>query len=425
MERRTNRRDPMKSKHWRWVRFYLNTLGMWPKAYVGEPRSKALEYYNKFAVVQTFGALYLQIHYIWSHRATTSFFELGHILITVFLNILSNVRLQLGFDKMYGPMFKTFFNKIHLFNYEYANEYSRKLTDKIERISLYISIYYISVLHIGIPFFNVIPWLNNYNNGAYNRDSNVTLQSSIYLANPFDTEHNLNQWVLLAAYDLYFSSVISTAVVAKDLCLFLMIFQIMGNILILENNLKTMARPALQEDCRITYEGHLNKVQVEMFSEEENSDIHEKLKRHIEQQTLIQSFTHQLFERYGMIFLVTYMFHMVNGCIILLEIAPGKTEAFVQYGLLAASLFGQLITLSMILEQLYTLSDRLGDAVYSTPWECMDTRNQKTVLLFLMRVQTPKVFKAKGLVEIGVKPMASILKTTMSYFAFLKSMNLN
>nr|AWV67923.1 odorant receptor 8 [Lampronia capitella] len=416
------RRDPLKTKQWKWIRLYLTALGMWPKVHFGEPRSRLNEWYHMFLIVHTLIVMYSQIHYLVSHYATTSFFEMGHMLVTLFLNVHSHVRLQLAFDKAFGPMLKHFFTKMHLFNYEYHNTYSIQIMEKIERFSWYLALYYIVLLNIGCPIFSMIAWGTNYLNGAYSRNNNVTLVSAVYLATPFDTEHNLFNWILLAAYDLYFTYLIAGASLMNDLTLYLITFQIMGHILILENNLKTIPKPPSRVLSEVTYSGSVNEIELEMFTEEENVEIHAKLKRFITEQRHLEEFINEIANRYDLVLLVTYLYHLVNGCIVLLELLRGGKAGLVQYGFLATGIFVQLISISVILEQVCTLSDRLGDAVYSTPWQCMSVRNQKTVLLFLMRVQTPMMFKAMGVAEVGVKPMAGILKTTLSYFAFLNSL---
>lgn len=84
-------------------------------------------------------------------------------------------------------------------------------------------------------------------------------------------------------------------------------------------------------------------------------------------------------------------------------------------------MFGELVLLSIIFETIGTMSEKLKDAVYKVPWEYMDTKNRRTVLIFLIKVQEPIHVKAGGLVDVGVTTMASILKTSFSYFAFLRT----
>nr|QNS36200.1 olfactory receptor 6 [Mythimna separata] len=51
----------------------------------------------------------------------------------------------------------------------------------------------------------------------------------------------------------------------------------------------------------------------------------------------------------------------------------------------------------------------------------MDTKNRKVVAFFLMNVQEPVHVKALGVANVGVTTMAMILKTSVSYFTFLRS----
>lgn len=53
-------------------------------------------------------------------------------------------------------------------------------------------------------------------------------------------------------------------------------------------------------------------------------------------------------------------------------------------------------------------SEKLKDAVYQLPWQCMDVKNRKIVLFFLMNVQTPVHVKAMGLTRVGVDTMAAV-----------------
>ncbi|GBP51312.1 hypothetical protein EVAR_34098_1 [Eumeta japonica] len=50
-------------------------------------------------------------------------------------------------------------------------------------------------------------------------------------------------------------------------------------------------------------------------------------------------------------------------------------------------------------------SEKLIDAVYAVPWECMDVPNRRAVLMLLRRVQTPIRISALGLADVGVQTM--------------------
>ncbi|XP_047524941.1 odorant receptor 43a-like [Pieris napi] len=70
------------------------------------------------------------------------------------------------------------------------------------------------------------------------------------------------------------------------------------------------------------------------------------------------------------------------------------------------------------------LSEKLKDNVYNLPWQCMDLKNQKTLLIFLNRIQTTMHITCMGVLPVGVQSMASILKTCYSYFTILQSMDI-
>ncbi|CAH0664096.1 unnamed protein product [Spodoptera exigua] len=76
----------------------------------------------------------------------------------------------------------------------------------------------------------------------------------------------------------------------------------------------------------------------------------------------------------------------------------------------------QLIQLSVIFELIGTESEKLLNAVYSVPWECMDTSTRKFVSFFLMNVREPIHVKALGIANVGVTTMAAsrILMLTFS-----------
>ena len=63
-------------------------------------------------------------------------------------------------------------------------------------------------------------------------------------------------------------------------------------------------------------------------------------------------------------------------------------------------------------------SDRLKAAVYGLPWECMDTKNRRTVAFFLMNVQEPVHVKAMGLADVGVTSMTTVITSKRLIFKF-------
>ncbi|CAH0692337.1 unnamed protein product [Chilo suppressalis] len=96
-------------------------------------------------------------------------------------------------------------------------------------------------------------------------------------------------------------------------------------------------------------------------------------------------------------------------------------DALAQFGPLTVIIFYQLFQISVLFEVLNVQSQKLIDAVYGLPWECMDVRNQRSVCFLLQRVQSPVQVTALGSTKVGVEPMVGILKTTFSFFTFLRS----
>ncbi|GBP51329.1 hypothetical protein EVAR_34115_1 [Eumeta japonica] len=93
------------------------------------------------------------------------------------------------------------------------------------------------------------------------------------------------------------------------------------------------------------------------------------------------------------------------------------------YGVFTFAIFGQLCHISIMFEVLGATyvsrsalwfatnshfgfqSEKLIDAVYAVPWECMDVPNRRALLMLLRRVQTPIRISALGLADVGVQTM--------------------
>ncbi|GBP37625.1 hypothetical protein EVAR_34662_1 [Eumeta japonica] len=54
-------------------------------------------------------------------------------------------------------------------------------------------------------------------------------------------------------------------------------------------------------------------------------------------------------------------------------------------------------------------SEKLINAVYAVPWECMDVPNRRALLMLLRRVQTPIRISALGLADVGVQTMLGVM----------------
>ncbi|XP_061730031.1 uncharacterized protein LOC133534774 isoform X3 [Cydia pomonella] len=134
-------------------------------------------------------------------------------------------------------------------------------------------------------------------------------------------------------------------------------------------------------------------------------------------------FTDDMSALFGPVLAIYLLFHQVSGCILLLEISAGGPDAFTKYGPLTVTIFGQLIIISTIFEIVNTKSELLATTAYSMPWECMNVSNRRSVCILLRRLQRPIAVRALGVTAVNVQTMSTILKTSFSYFTFLRTLN--
>ncbi|XP_026730724.1 uncharacterized protein LOC113495924 [Trichoplusia ni] len=214
----------------------------------------------------------------------------------------------------------------------------------------------------------------------------------------------------------YSTYICSCCICLVDLTVFLIIFHVYGHFKILLNHLVTFPTPADTVDDTTN-----TMLQNYFYSESEEKDVFIKLKDCITYHNFLLDFTNAMTDTFGPTLFVYLWFHQLSCCLLLLECAQMSPEALMCYGPLTVIVFESLIQMNVIFEMIGSVSEKLKDAVYQLPWQCMDVKNRKVVLFFLMNVQTPVHVKAMGLTRVGVDTMAAILKTSVTYFAFLRT----
>ncbi|CAH0406460.1 unnamed protein product [Chilo suppressalis] len=192
-----------------------------------------------------------------------------------------------------------------------------------------------------------------------------------------------------------------------------------GHIMILINNIKNIEMP---KTCH-NIEGFKTQtnVTVELYDYEENEILRNKIVEIVNHHRFILRFVSDVSFLLGPALASTYLCHLISCCLLLIECSQLDPDALAQYGPITVIMFYQLFQISVLFELLGAKSEKLIDAVYELPWECMDVRNQRLLCFLLQRVQTPVQVTALGLTKVGVTPMVAILKTTYSLFAFLRS----
>nr|AGS41447.1 olfactory receptor 8 [Agrotis segetum] len=402
------------------VRFMFIIIGSWPRKLLGEPES----YYQAVFIriwyfVFHFSLTSGYVSYVYIHFSELNFLEAGHNYIIIMMSCVCLSRIStLTFSEKYRMVAKDYLRKYHLFYYKDRSEFAMKTHKMVHLVSHLFTLFLVGQMWVGLSLFNLIPMYNNYAAGRYKSGGtqNSTFEHSHYLPYPFDTSTEMKGYLIACIFHWWISYATSTWFIVFDLFMSLMVFHLWGHCKILLNLLSDFPRPSFNF---IVLDGL--EMKVEKYSKEELSKVSEKLIECITYHQEIIKFTNTISDVFGPMLFVYYVFHQASGCLLLLECSQMSTQALMRYLPLTIILTQQLIQLSVTFELVGSESEKLRDAVYGVPWECMDTKNRKVVAFFLMNVQNPIHVKALGVANVGVTSMAMILRTSMSYFAFLRS----
>nr|ALM26203.1 odorant receptor 14 [Athetis dissimilis] len=413
------------------LRHLLSVISSWPLKIL-DPLDKAAlrrrkiwvliqrSFHMGLAIVVSLGC----IMYILLHKKSMTFFELGHLYISQLMSCVVFSRLiTLCFSNEYFAVARTFLEKIHLFFYRNRSEYSMKTHKQVHRICHFFTICLTCQMFAGLSLFNLTPMYNNYSAGNYAKEGlkgNDTFEHALYISYPFNASGDLKWYILVNFFHWIISYIWSTWFCMHDCFLSLIVFHVWGHFKIILHNLDTFPRPTTKSS--FVLENSNETLYYEMYTPEEQKRVSLLLQQQIEYHREIVDFINKISDVFGPMLFAYYGFHQASGCLLLLECSQMTAVALTRYLPLTIILFQQLIQLSVIFELIGSVSDRLKFAVYGLPWECMDTKNRKTVAFFLMNVQNPIHVKAMGLANVGITSMTTILKTSMTYFTFLKSM---
>nr|AGI96751.1 olfactory receptor 16 [Spodoptera litura] len=405
------------------VRFMLVIVGSWPRREIGEPepRYQTIMLNSLFFCVVN-AALFGSISYVYMHTSELSFLEIGHMYIVILMSGIDMSRVfTLTLSQKYRDLAKEFLTKIHLFYFKDHSPYAMLTHKKVHLICHLFSLCLLSQMLTGLSLFNLIPMYTNYSSGRYasGGTQNSTFEHSLYFPYPFNTSTDFNGYVVACILHWLLSYLCSTWFCMFDLFLSIMVFHLWGHFKILINSLNNFPKPSAETHCEL--ERGIN-INAEKYSKEELVEVSQKLKECIDYHREIIQFTNAMSDVFGPMLFCYYVFHQTSGCLLLLECSQMTAQALIRYVPLTIILTQQLIQLSVIFELVGSESEKLKDAVYGVPWECMDASNRKVVAFFLMNVQEPVHIKALGIANVGVTSMAAILKTSMSYFTFLRSM---
>ncbi|XP_063530547.1 uncharacterized protein LOC134741624 [Cydia strobilella] len=396
----------------RQLRFTLETIGQWPNRTLGDfsRRAMMLSIYHKFLICTFCFSEVLAFLYMKKHRATIQFIDMGQIYTNLFLTGLFLQRASLPFQKNYKECVKKFVLEFHLMHHEHISEFAAKETRKVNKICRIATKIIILQLACGMMAYNLSPLFRNYYEGMFASElpANKSFVHSVDYLLPFDAYRSFTGYLVVFTWNWFPTYNIPTAMGVYDLLVFVMVFHMVGHMNILYNSLKEFPRPkeGQSQDPLPSTRAY-------------NEEIFGLLKNAIQHYQMIKEFMGDMTEAFDLTLCCYLAFHQVMCCLMLLECSTLEPEALVKYGLLAVVIFQQLIQTSVVFELIKSKSESLGDEVYAVPWEYMDVKNRRILLLFLRNVQDALGLKACGMVPVGVLTMSTIIRTSFSYYLML------
>ncbi|GBP37587.1 hypothetical protein EVAR_34623_1 [Eumeta japonica] len=262
----------------------------------------------------------------------------------------------------------------------------------------------VTMNYVAWIVYNIPPIYHNYQIGAFtnNRIENSTLEFCAYYTIPKHDQEKM--WIPITILNFYLTCAVASYHCILDLYLSLAVFQIVGHLYILKHSLTSIPRPKNKTFIEV----YDMPVAVEMFDDEENKQVYKDISECISHHCMIIRFTDEVSVLFGPTIAISYLFHLFGCCLSLLQVLSGDYKALTHYGVFTFAIFGQLCHISILFEVLGATSEKLIDAVYAVPWECMDVPNRRAVLMLLRRVQTPIRISALGLADVGVQTMLGI-----------------
>nr|BAG71417.1 olfactory receptor-1 [Diaphania indica] len=414
-----NARTPMDLRYMKMLRFLQHMIGSWPNAVFEEKLSPIPLRSTGYLAFEWSMVLVTGLTYIRTHFSKVSFFELGQTYLTVFLNVVGVQRVLIPWvhRETYPAVCKSFVCEMHLMHHRHKTPYSEEIYQRIYRIcAIFVKLLHAEMV-LGIFLFNLAPMYNSYRSGMFRdeKPEGKLFEHSINYSLPFNYHTSLTGYLIIAIVNLFLSYDCGLCFCGYDLLLSVIVFHIWGHLKILDYNLRNFPTPAkLREQTN-------EQGDEIMYSAEENKKVGVMLKDLVNHHRLIMRFMTMTSAAFGPMLCLYYAFHQVSGCILLLECSRMDTASLGRYAALTVTIFQLLIQISVIVELLGSQSETLKDAVYSLPWESMDCSNRKLVMFLLYNVQTPIALKPMGMVSVGVQTMATILKTSISYFMLLRT----
>nr|AXF48774.1 odorant receptors OR22 [Lobesia botrana] len=343
--------------------------------------------------------LFLQLFYLYTNFNELSFRTLGTMFSIIPATTVVVVKYIITMDSAYVKIMKELMDKIHLNNYlDVKDNFIKEKLIQVERHTRWITFCLSGFILFDWLLWIFVPLINNIKNKELIEKRIVRMETCLYMWMPFDYGFDFNTWAITHAMNVYFVMVGCFVFALYDSINFIFIFHFLSHIDILKYRIRTYFT------CKL-----------------DDSETKERIVNVIKYHSFILSTFKDMQAAFGMNVTLNYAHNFIVDSLLLYQIIIGDKANRLTYVIMMQFHLGCLILLSLALEQIRIKTDDLPFVLYNVPWENMSTSNQKLLIPILLRMKTPLVFRASGGLVAGVQPLASILKSTFSYYVMLKS----
>ncbi|NP_001299598.1 uncharacterized LOC106143644 [Amyelois transitella] len=413
LEGKTN---PLELKYMRYMRRNMIFIGGWPGDGKDGEKHPYRRVYLWWNALLTNNNLIVGCLYIKNNMGKLSYFDLCQTYITVLLTVICVARSVSFLSNKYDLLFADFLKDLHLINRQPDSEYARKTIVRVHKLSHFFTLYTMFNFVLDVLFFLIPSTYNNFAKGGFNwpPPENITYEHSVYYELPFDYEHNLGGYIVVLLFNTYITLYCASIFLFYDLIVALFVFHLWGHMKILAYDFENFPLPGFKTPGR-------SGVSLTHYTKDEMEEIGLRLQAVINQHKYVLRYSAKISDTVGVNVAIYYIFHQLSGCLLLLECSALEPKLLISFGALTLNLTELLVQTSVIFELLRSMTEPLMRGAYNIPWECMDIKNRKLVLMLLRQTQIPMGLKAMGMVEVGVRTMATILKTSLSYYMMLRT----
>lgn len=153
-----------------------------------------------------------------------------------------------------------------------------------------------------------------------------------------------------------------------------------------------------------------------------NNDLVEKrLRRYIEFHKRIIRYVDELNEIVSTVILVEMLLFVIMLLVLLFTVIITTRTSIILWGSIYTFMIVlQLFFMYYLSNEIIVESTRMGLAVYESSWYCLSIKNQRTILLIILRAQSPMQIMIGGFAPATLNTFQSILNVSYSYCNILR-----